>query len=291
MPDQQREQDVIGGFCRRMSALIRSAYTVESWPDQEAPGTGKCDAIIRHGESRWALDHTRLSSYPEQAKEESLHVSIAQPVARNLSALCGRQHVSVALSFRVLYHGRHDVLRVGLEQSLREAIPRVPDDGRLHPIELSAPRCEVHISRRDSPYPGCFISRVAPPGYEATLEDDFARALRDKSDQLHANRPVGGHTLLLLDTNDIALINEAVLVKGFQAAAAVTDHSKIDEVFVVDHPTGLEKHFVWPLKYRGVIPPDLSWFGEFHRAQGSLVWGFRDQGPPYIQFPPQENRT
>lgn len=281
--NNSRERIVIAEFCKRMAVLTRKDCVVESRPDEEFPGEGKCDAIVRRGKIRWAFDHTRLNSYRDQAKDEHLYKAIVSSLQKSLLAICDKQHVTIALPFKVFHRGKHAVLKARFERLLREAIPKAKDDGEFHQIELSDPKCTLHISRRDSDLPGCFIRPIAPPNHQNELQKDFKRAILAKGDQLSRNRPRRGRTAMLLDTSDLSLINESRLVEAFQRAASSTDHSEIDEIFVFDHPTGIGNHFVWPLKYRGVMPPNLKWMNEFWRAQTALVWGFTDRGPPYIR--------
>ncbi len=276
MVDEARENKVIQAFCERLATLLRETCSIKEW--LKPPN---CEAILDRAGKLWAIDHTALNSFKNQKAEDAIFKGVASALEAELAPICRNHFVRVLIPVGALA-GNKSVLRKQLKASLEKIIPTIPDDDDFHHVVLKEPKCELDIARDPSedPLVGCFISRLLPPNHRKELEEDLDRAIRDKSLQLTSYRRGGKSTILLLDTREISSFNEFSLAKGFAAAASRVDHSQLDEIFVFDEPTS--KFMIWPLKFRGVLPPDMRWINEFRRAQSALVWGMKHKGLPYI---------
>lgn len=135
---------------------------------------------------------------------------------------------------------------------------------------------------------GCYVSRHTPPDHEQQFVEALRRQLGKKQRQLARQKARGRGTLLLLDTDDFALLNEVRAWEGFASAAEGQDTSAIDEVFVFNEMIdrrGPHGFLTWPLRYRDVQYPDPRWMDEFRRAEGVLQWpqDYEERhGPAYL---------
>jgi hypothetical protein len=276
MVDQAREEKVIKAFCDRLSVLLREPCSIKEW--LKPPN---CEAILDRAGKSWAIDHTVLNSFKNQKADDAIFNAVATPLEAELKVICGNHFVRVLIPVGGL-SGNKAVLRKQLRASLERIIPMIPDDDEFHHVILKEPKCELDIARDPSedPLVGCYMSRLLPPNHRKELEDDLKRAIQDKSRQLTSYRRGGKSTVLLLDTREISSFNEFSVAKAFAAAAGTTDHSQLDEIFLFDEPT--LKFMIWPLKFRGILPPDMRWIYEFRRAQAVLVWGMKHKGLPYL---------
>ncbi len=276
MVDEAREKEVINSFCVRLAALLRQPCSIKEW--LKPPN---CEAILDRAGKSWAIDHTALNSFTNQKADDAIFNAVAAPLEKELASICENHFVRVLIPVGAL-SGNKGLLRKQLKASLEKIIPTIPDDDEDHHVVLTEPKCELVIAREPSEAPlvGCFMSRILPPNHRKELEGDLERAIRDKSLQLASYRRGGKSTVLLLDTREISSFNENSLAKAFAAAASRVDHSQLDEIFVFDQPTS--KFMIWPLKFRGVLPPVMRWIYEFRRAQSALLWGMKHKGVPYI---------
>lgn len=276
MVDQAREEKVIKAFCERLALLLREPCSIKEW--LKPPN---CEAILDRAGKSWAIDHTALNSFKNQKADDAIFKAVATPLEQDLANICKNHFVRVLIPVGGL-SGNKGVLRSQLKASLERIIPTIPDDDEFHHIVLKEPKCELDIARDPSedPLVGCYMSRLLPANHRKELEDDLVRAIQDKSRQLTSYRRGGKPTVLLLDTREISSFNEVSVAKAFAAAASRADHSQLDEIFLFDEPTA--KFMIWPLKFRGVLPPDMSWIYEFRRAQAALVWGMKHKGLPYV---------
>ncbi len=279
MADKAREREVIEAFRVRMSALLRETWQVIEWPDEN-----DIDAVLLCEQRRAVLDHTLLNSYAEQRRLDSQFVAVANPLERELKAACGDHFVRVLLPMHAMPKREQSAISEALRVVLTAEIPRIPPDGEFHPIAIAAVGGRVQVSReKGTAGTGCFFGRLLNENHLQELEDDLVRAIDSKSRQLAASRNSKQESILLLETTDIATINEVIVAQAFERAAKRTSHAGLDAVFLFDDPLrDHSTHMVWPLKYRGRLPPDYAWMDEFRRAQGALVYAWVDRGPGYV---------
>ncbi len=102
---------------------------------------------------------------------------------------------------------------------------------------------------------------LAPSRSGGELRGDITRAITEKSAKLARYRDRGHPTILLLDTDDLSLINEAIVANAFEEAVRECDHGAINEIFAFHEVADF--HFIQPLKFGGVIPPDWRWSTSF----------------------------
>jgi hypothetical protein len=78
------------------------------------------------------------------------------------------------------------------------------------------------------------VARRAPEDTDVEVEliDNIARALEDKNDQMKKYRDEEAHTLLILESSDIALVNHITLYKAFLQALKIAPIPNIDEVWL-----------------------------------------------------------
>ncbi len=81
---------------------------------------------------------------------------------------------------------------------------------------------------------GFGVARMTPPGLDTNdkLIEIVAAALSNKNDQLQKYRTNGDETVLILETDDIALMNHVLLYKAFLQASACTPTPNIDQVWM-----------------------------------------------------------
>lgn len=274
MVDVARERKVITAFCDRLAVLLRQPCTVKEW--LEPPN---CEAILERAGEPWAIDHTALNSFRNQKADDALFDAVVRPLESSLAPICTDHFVRILFPTGCL-SGNRLGLREQLETSLKAIIPTVAEDGEFHRVVLARPKCDLEISRERGDIVGCFPGRILPPNHRQELEQDLERAIHAKSLQLSSYRKGGRRTILLMDTREISSFNEFSVAKAFGAAAARINHGQLDEIYLFAEPTS--KFFVWPLKFKEVVPPDLRWIYEFRRAQSSLVFGMKNKGPDYV---------
>jgi hypothetical protein len=124
----------------------------------------------------------------------------------------------------------------GIRDTLREwlltQVSALPFDRTDHQIEGVPFR--ISIWKEDGCGRGFGVARWTPPGLHTNgeLTEIVATALYNKNDQLQRYRTNGDETVLILETDDIALISHVQLYKAFLQASACIPTPNIDQVWM-----------------------------------------------------------
>ncbi len=105
---------------------------------------------------------------------------------------------------------------------------------------------------------------------EGDLEKELLRAINKKSGKLRRAKANGDKTVLLLDSDDYALVNEFILAEAFARAIKQnqTILKGIDEVYI-QHRRGT--CWIVPVKLGDRTYPKLSEFNRYRRKQYELL--------------------
>ena len=93
---------------------------------------------------------------------------------------------------------------------------------------------EVSLDRDDEMPPLFSVARWLDPALKVPeqLADNITAALINKDDQLSRYKKDGNQTLLVLESQDIALVNRGTIYKAFPVALARTQLKHIDQVWL-----------------------------------------------------------
>ena len=269
MPDLEREHKAIEGFCERLSLLTGSTIKVLEWPDEENPGKGCCDALIVRNSEQIALDHRVVESFTNHFKDNALLNSIVAPLQKSLIGLYPSHRIRIRIRVRGLPKGNRDRMRDTLKEGCIKALHATPDDCRVHKHRVADVPCDVWISKTPSERPGCFIGRYLPEDQEAELNYGMLQALKSKSKQFDRYKKKNFQTLLLLDSDDFASLDEYIIANAFSLAIEQWDISSIDEVYVFySYP---DNFIILPLKTGGRTYPNLEEFSAFYERQYDMI--------------------
>ncbi|HIJ75991.1 MAG TPA: hypothetical protein HPP81_04670 [Deltaproteobacteria bacterium] len=128
-----------------------------------------------------------------------------------------------------------DVSRLGDENHTLDHIPGVP--------------FRLHITKASSRRPGLFFARYDPG--DNTLPDRTRQLLVRKAEKLLRYQSAGKTTVLLVESEDIALMNEAKMLAAVRTAFADGPPSGVHQLWYVDTSIPIEilfKDFTLALK-------------------------------------------
>jgi hypothetical protein len=84
----QREGRVLTQFCERLAAIEGHTVRILSRPDAEAPGLGRCDAVMERGGRQYAVEHKTVDSFPEQRQDNGRFRRVVVPVEQEIEGKC-----------------------------------------------------------------------------------------------------------------------------------------------------------------------------------------------------------
>jgi hypothetical protein len=274
-----REDEAIETWCEVVGQLDGVRVTIVERPDSNSPGCGGCDAIVERGGNRQVIEHTTIDAYMGRRQDDHrfrlVVAALEQPVAESFPD----SWIEISVPAHAIPTGQNwESLRELLLHRVSEGIYNMAiakyDDLSRQKFEWSDIPFPVWISRQAlaGDTPACHVFRVEPENKREQLVAGLARALNDKSDQLRPYHDKGMRTVLLLDFDDVALLNQDVVAKAFaEAAQEWKSPNVIDEVYLAD---GRRRH-VWllPVKLGERLYPDLTEFKQFFSKQFGMTYG------------------
>ena len=275
MCKMRREDKTIEQFCARLAEIEQQKVEVIERPDRDNPEKGGCDAIIDRGGQRMALEHRTIDSYYGQRADTARFKQVIAPLEQSIRFCYPELWIEIAVPANAIPTGTNwEELAGTLCGYCKKAISKLPTDGRLHKVTFQDIPFPLWISKDEGRYSrGCYVARVSPENLNAHLEDNIACALREKCKQLAVYRAQGLPTLLLLDSDDIALVNHHSLAEAFRRASGRETTNELDEVFIAE--ASRDPIWFFPVKINNRIYPDLPEFNYFFEEQYFLSYGER----------------
>ena len=272
MTSREREDRTIDRFCKRLEAIEQLVVSVLKRPDRDNPGKRGCDAIIERGSRRFALEHTTIDSFLGQRADSDRFRRVLIPIEEEIRNAYPESWIEICIPAHAAPNGTN---WSGITRALAEGcIRRIAEMGFGDYVPAFQPAdvpFSVSILREpSSDGPTCFVMRAPPSNWTAQLEQDFARAIREKRDQLAPYQEQGLPTILLLDSDDIH-VNRRSLVEGFSRAAKRETTEAIDEVYITE--SSRDPVWLYPVKLHGRVYPEVAEFPWFFRRQYLLTYG------------------
>ncbi|MBI3714853.1 MAG: hypothetical protein HY255_02535, partial [Betaproteobacteria bacterium] len=240
--------------------------TAISYPEHEQH-SAPVEIVCTIGKTRYALEHTKLQSYPDQL-QDGVHFCNALEVLEG--KLSGRlPHIGWfmliiptgvfdGLSYDDAIHIRNNleswIIRVAPTMTLsargfavlKDVVGGVPFDVRLQAMQCSQ---ELLGNLR--------IARSAPPNIDDLRLDEIGKTLAKKLPKLKIWSEQGVQTVLVLETEDIALANHGKTLDGLKHHLPLQGHFP-DYIFFV-YAIG-SQWIVQTLAVNGRFPEDgLQW--------------------------------
>ncbi len=241
----KREDTAIDEFCETQG------FKIVARPDRDNPGQGGCDAIVQRNGQDFALEHTTINTFADHRLDDARFLKVVASLEKNISAKCLGKLINISVPIGAVQPGIDwQSLSQALETGCIEKISSLPPDEN-HTIELSNVPFPVTILHTDdSKRSACYVARRSA---EVRPEDDMRRAIKEKTTQLAPYKRDGLPTILLIDSDDIALVNAHSLANAFLLASNQEDTAGLDQVFIAR--TGSTPFHIYPVKRGANIYP------------------------------------
>jgi hypothetical protein len=259
------QKELIERFVAKYNEKQGSHYVITRYPDEENRETRDIDALAEEkNKSALAIEHTRVQTFANEKLDSSRFIKICGQLESELKdAFDG--DVSMTIQTFAIHPGTDwDGTRKSLRTWLLANVPNLPWDhmGTHHvdgvPFVISLEKLESQIRLFT-------VSRFAPPGYKSELIEMMKAALVNKNEQLEKYRQQYAQTVLLMESEDLALVSWSILYMGFLQAAEAVSTPNIDQV--------------WLARTSG----DSSWIRCFHAAEAIMAAA----NPPNALFSPK----
>ncbi len=232
-PDQK---EIIQQFVNHLANHYNSSLQIDSWPDEERGTSKEIDAIAGH----FAIEHTSIDTIPNQRRDAAWFL---QAVGSLEEEFFGK------LPFRLMVILPYEGIQTGQDWSLiRAALRSWIQDEAFDLLEGSHIIRDVpgvpfkfQVQKRASRQPRLLFARTAPE--DESLYKRLRKQLGRKAEKLLPYKKQGRTTILLIESDDIALMDEARMWDGIKLAYSDGLPAGVDQIWFAD--TSIPEHLLF----------------------------------------------
>lgn len=219
--DDPKARRAIEGLLGHLSP---PAVSVDRWPDLEERNRPEIDAVA----GRYAIEHTRLDSFPGQTEDTEFFSRLAALQA----TLALDYRLTISLPVGALSPGTNwDEILARVEQWITGEAHALPVGE--HSIAVDGVPFAMEVRRGDATWaPGLRIGRQDPGDF------GFAEVLRHlaarKINKLRPHRAAGAVAILLIETRCEPLMSPKMMRDGLQEAFPDGLPAGVDQVWFAD---------------------------------------------------------
>lgn len=206
-------------------------------PDREMRTAKACDAILEGGGIRYAVEHTSLDSYLRQRLDSARFREVLGTLERRLKERLS-DHIDVDVPVHAV-PARIDWQELSrlIESWIVTNLNRLPYDQRVE-VQISGVPFALGVRRERAAGPGSlFGMRVAPADLREQRVQVLIERIQAKSAVLSGYKRQAFRTVLIIESDDVALTNREEICEDFQEAVKAQQPADIDDAFLVETDT------------------------------------------------------
>lgn len=233
--------------CRRvlddLSERLGEPINVVGRPDEEERQREAVEILAQSesGSHQFAIEHTRIESFPEQISDGAAFSRVLRPLETELSAELGGHYwliVPAGASERVRAKDTErvqDTIKKWVIEAARTLEAKDPNSKKTDSItvELDGVAFPLTLKRTRYPGPSFGIFSIVPEELEELRAQRVNSALTRKCLKLERCRQDGYSTVLVLESNDIQLANAGVIKDALTSAQSGREDMP-DYVYLVE---------------------------------------------------------
>jgi hypothetical protein len=220
------DRAVVAAFVAHLSRGGQPGLSVECRPDLQNRGSSDIDAIA----GPFAIEHTSVDTIENQRRDAAWFTGVVQPLENQFRG---------SLPFRLRLVLPYAGITTGQDwkQIQRALAAWVQDESALlvdgtHNVNIGGVPFEVQITKDSRRRPGLVCVRIDPG--DRTLPERLAVQLRRKAAKLRPYKARRKTTIILLDSNDMALMNEGKMLEAVQAGLGEDPLGDVDQLWYAD---------------------------------------------------------
>lgn len=247
----------------RFIAKSRSVeYEIFDYPDEKERKLPACDALALIDGKKFAIEHTSIDSVPFQRRDNSRFMALLGPLEKELTGkLPMPGHFQLIVDMGVIPSGiKWDIVRSQIHVWCQKVAPRLeigsPSVAPRHFVreKIAGIPFEVALYRWPRRNGEFRIARFMPHNLEDKRVEVVLQSLASRGVKVSEYKDRGFRTMLILESNDIALGNASDIGQAFVNAIHRGNLRKIpEEVYLVE--TEMAPYYFHCLKIDEVLFP------------------------------------
>ena len=240
------DYDVIDAFIEHLRKNGYPELTVTRHPDKENRSTPDIDAIA----GSFRIEHTSIDTLPNQRRNNDWFMQVTQGLEEEFQGQLSYR-MSITFPYNAIDKGKRQDwigIREAFENWIREKSPHLIFG--MHDFnDIPGIPFQFTVDKQTSDIPGIAFFRLPPE--DDTLSQRIKELFDRKAKKLKKYQNLGKTTILLIESNDIALMD----VQGWKLLNAIR------QTYPIDLPDGVDK--IWYVDTAEL--PDKIIFKDFTR--------------------------
>ncbi len=235
------DRDVIDAFVAHLREQGYPGLRVERRPDVENRGSSDIDAIA----GAFAIEHTSIDTLPNQRRDSDWFMRAAGGLEQEFDSTLPFLLI-ITIEYNAVGKGQDwAAIRAALKSWVANEAPRLPD-GTSVVADLSNIPFQLHVMKSSERRPGIFFARFER--HDDTLAVRVKEAFDRKAAKLAKYQAREITTVLLVENDDIALMNDWKMLEAIRVAFPDDPPPGVDQVWYAD------TSMPGALKFREITP-------------------------------------
>lgn len=223
-----KDHEVVQAFVDYFAAIGYPGLKIDKRPevDESVPPDMRIDALA----GNFAIEHTSIDTLPKQRSKSDWFLRAAGGLEKELQIPPYR--LNIVLDYNAITKGQNWAsIREAIKTLVTEDCPQLPD-GR-HTLEnLPDIPFRLQLTKASDRSPGVFFARYTPEDH--SLPKRIREQLDQKIEKLAPYQERGFITMLLIESDDIALMNEVIMLDALRSAYPQGLPRDLDRIWYVD---------------------------------------------------------
>jgi hypothetical protein len=222
-----KDREVIKAFVEYLRNNGYPDIRIERWPEDEIRNSQEIDALA----GIFAIEHTSIDSIPNQRRDSDWFIQVVGGLEEELSHSMSFR-LRITLHYDAVARGQNwSNIRNSVKYWITHDAPHIADG--THIIEdISEVPFRIYVTKASDRPPGLYFARIAPA--DATLVNRLRKQLDRKAKKLQKYKLINKTTVLLVENDDIALMNDAIMHDAINKAYPHGPPNGVDQIWYAD---------------------------------------------------------
>jgi hypothetical protein len=222
------DRDVVDAFVAYLKERGYPDLRVERRPDTENRTAPEIDAVA----GPFRIEHTRIDTLPNQRRHSDWFVRAAGGLEREFRDNPPPFRLRITLEYDAVGKGQDwPEIRAALMNWVTKQAPLLTDGNIVVDSSRSIP-FRLHVAKASERRHGVFFARFVPD--DDSLAARVKEILGRKAEKLGKYQTPGATTVLLIENDDIALMNEETLIEAIRTAFPAGMPLGLDQLWYAD---------------------------------------------------------
>lgn len=240
------DRDIVDALIAHLRDHGDPALQLDRRPDDENRDSSDIDAIA----GAFAIEHTSIDTLPNQRRDSDWFMRATGGLDQELPSKPPFR-LKIILEYDAVSRGQNwAAIRQALKEWIINEAPHLADGRHILDTNPGVP-FRLHVTKANDRRPGVFFGRWEPD--DNTLPDRIREQFDRKARKLAKYHGPGTTTVLLVENDDLALMNEGKMLEAIRQAYSNGPPPGVDQIWYADTsiPSEIEfRDFTPQLRYK-----------------------------------------